>query len=417
MRILLLDGNENQAVACTRSLFRAGHTVEVGASTSWSKAGWSRACSRSFVYPAPEVSLEAFVHGVAEETARTPGTLVLPMTERTTLPLSLHRELIVAAGGHLVLPPHETVVSAFDKARTLQLAQSLGINVPKTLLLDHPDQAQEVQQDFAYPVVLKPRSSERISASGEVTASGAPEYARNAQELLSACARMSRRCTGILLQEYIEGTGTGYFALMNNGELRAEFAHRRLRDVRPTGSGSCLRISVQPAPEIRRQALAILRALKWHGVAMVEFRLRPDGSPVLMEINGRFWNSLALAVYAGVDFPSLLARMVQENSMTTAPKYPEGVRCRWLLGDFRHLIEVWRGAPAGYVGRFPSRWSTLAAFVTPVPKTFHDNFQIKDPLPALGDWIYFWMVRVPASFRNSLARKRGLGAERRYSHS
>lgn len=357
------------------------------------------------------------MHGIAEETARMPNTLVLPMTERTTLPLSLHRKLIFDAGGHLVLPPHETVASAFDKARTLRLAQSLGITVPKTVLLDHPDRAQEIQQNLTYPLVIKPRSSEQVSASGGVTASGTPKYARNRRDFLDACNRMSRRCTEILVQEYIEGTGAGYFALMNNGELRAEFAHRRLRDVRPTGSGSCLRISVKPDPEVRRQSLAILRALKWHGVAMVEFRLRPDGSPVLMEINGRFWNSLALAVHAGVDFPTLLARMVQEDSMTTLPTYSEGVRCRWLLGDFRHLLEVWRGAPAGYVGHFPSRWRTLAAFVTPVPKTFHDNFQMRDPLPALGDWIYFWMVRVPTMFRDRPTRLRGHRAERRYSHS
>ena len=33
MTILVLDGNENQAVACVRSLARTGHRVEVGADT------------------------------------------------------------------------------------------------------------------------------------------------------------------------------------------------------------------------------------------------------------------------------------------------------------------------------------------------------------------------------------------------
>ena len=50
MRILVLDGNENQAVACVRSLGRAGHDVTVGAPTRWSKAGWSRFGKGTFVY-------------------------------------------------------------------------------------------------------------------------------------------------------------------------------------------------------------------------------------------------------------------------------------------------------------------------------------------------------------------------------
>ena len=40
MRVLVLDGNQNQAVACVRSLAKQGHSVLVGSTTSWSKAGW-----------------------------------------------------------------------------------------------------------------------------------------------------------------------------------------------------------------------------------------------------------------------------------------------------------------------------------------------------------------------------------------
>ena len=49
MRVLVLDGNQNQAVACVRSLAKKGHTVLVGNTSSWSKAGWSRSCAGTFV--------------------------------------------------------------------------------------------------------------------------------------------------------------------------------------------------------------------------------------------------------------------------------------------------------------------------------------------------------------------------------
>ena len=387
MRILVLDGNQNQTVAAVRSLAAAGHTVLVGDSSSWSKAGWSRAARGTFRYPAPQREAEAFVNRIAELAAFEPGTLIMPMTEATTLGLSLHRERIFAAGGCMVMPSHEQVLQAFDKRQTTQLAQSLGVSIPKTELITDAGQAEPAAQMIEYPVVLKPRASEELSEKGNVRAGGRPRYASSPAEFLSAYRAISAQSSGVLVQPYVEGEGTGYFALMHHGELRAEFAHRRIRDVHPTGSGSAVRQSVKPDPEIRRAGLAILQALRWHGVAMVEFSWQPGKCPVFMEVNGRFWNSLPLACYAGVDFPALLAEMAQHGDIKPVTEYRAGVRCRWFLGDFRHLVEVWQGPPAGYPGVFPSRWKTLASVLTPVPGTVHDLFQWRDPLPELGDWL------------------------------
>lgn len=416
MRVLVLDGNENQSVAAVRSLARAGHRVSVGAHTAWSKAGWSRFSSDSFRYTAPEVDAESFVARVVEQAAREPGTLVLPMTERTTLPLSRDRVRIAAAAGHLVLPSHDTVVRAFDKQHTTTLAASIGLAVPKTVTLTSEADVLEAARTLSFPVVVKPRSSEEATADGRVRTTGAPLYARDRRELLEAWSAVATRCRSALAQEFVAGSGVGYFALMHHGALRAEFAHRRIRDVRPTGSGSAVRESAEVTAALRAPALAMLQALGWHGVAMVEFRLRADGTPVFLEVNGRFWNSLALAVHAGVDFPALLAAIAAQGDVSHTSSYKAGVRCRWLLGDLRHLVEVWRGAPAQFPGAFPGRWATLAAVLTPHPGTFHDNFAADDPLPELGDWIDFALRRVPRRAR-ALGKAEVWHAARRPTHS
>ena len=150
---------------------------------------------------------------------------------------------------------------------------------------------------------------------------------------------------------------------------------------------------------------------------MVEFRVRPDGTPVFLEVNGRFWNSLPLAVYAGADFPALLARMCERGDVEPATDYYTGVRCRWLLGDFRHLLEVLRGAPAGFPGRFPGRLRATADFLTPVRGTFHDNFMLRDPLPELGDWLDFALRRLPGKLKKGTSEREKLNVQRGYSHS
>jgi predicted ATP-grasp superfamily ATP-dependent carboligase len=389
VRILVLDGNQNQAVASVRSLANAGHQVLAGASSSWSKAGWSRSCRGTFRYPDPHQDVSGFVARIAEVAAQQSGTLVLPMTEATTLPLSARREVLQTTGAKLVLPSHDDVLRAFNKEETVLLATSLGIAVPKTTIICSAGEAHAASGTTKFPVVLKPRSSVETQSNGALQVTGRPRYARDAEELQTVYREMSRTCSRVLVQEFVDGEGTGYFALMHRGELRAEFAHRRIRDVHPTGSGSAVRVSVEPDPQVRAASLAILQALHWHGVAMVEFRHVQGSAPVFLEVNGRFWNSLPLACYAGADFPALLTQMADTGDVEMQNSFRTGVRCRWLLGDFRHLVEVWRGAPAGYPRPYPGRWSTLLAEMTPVPGTFHDNFQWADPLPELGDWLDF----------------------------
>jgi len=410
MKILVLDGTENQAVACVRSLAAAGHNVRVGSPSSISKAGWSRYSAGSFRYVSPEESVSDFLRDIVAEVKRFSGALVLPMTERTTLPLSGARQQITDAGGAFFLPAHSTVLRAFDKSEMTNLAVQLGVEVPRTWSVSGCRDAEGLSLSLPYPVVLKPQTSNEIASHGAIQSTGRPLYASDADQFLMRYAELKRHCSSMLIQEYVEGRGAGYFAFMSHGELRSEFAHMRLRDVWPTGSGSALRVSVQPDPKLREAALLILKALKWHGVAMVEFRIRPNGTPVFIEVNGRFWNSLALAVYAGVDFPALLVEATEFGDVAPRSGYRLGIRCRWLLGDFRHLVEVMRGVPAGFPGDFPKRWPTFRGFITPIPGTFHDNFTLDDPLPEVADWLHFFCHRVPEWINSRELRRKTVHA-------
>src|ERR1700676_4914083 len=72
---------------------------------------------------------------------------------------------------------------------------------------------------------------------------------------------------------------------------------------------------------------------------MVEFKLDPrDGVPKLMEINPRFWGSIALAICAGADFPTMAVDLATGQRVVASP-YAIGKRARWLVpGDVAHSI-------------------------------------------------------------------------------
>jgi predicted ATP-grasp superfamily ATP-dependent carboligase len=110
----------------------------------------------------------------------------------------------------------------------------------------------------------------------------------------------------VLLQGYAPGIGVGAFLLQWNGEELAHFMHRRIHEVPHTGGASSFRRAWYH-DEILADARQRLRALEWQGAAMLEYRWDPRSDRFwLMEINARFWGSLHLALFAGVDFPSLL---------------------------------------------------------------------------------------------------------------
>ena len=72
---------------------------------------------------------------------------------------------------------------------------------------------------------------------------------------------------------------------------------------------------------------------------MVECKRDLDrGGWRLIEINGRFWGSLQLAVDAGVDFPALLVRAALGSPLAPPPAWRAGVRLRWEWGDVDHLL-------------------------------------------------------------------------------
>jgi predicted ATP-grasp superfamily ATP-dependent carboligase len=397
MNVLVLDGNENQAVSCVRSLAKQGHNVQVGATTRWSKAGLSRYAAGTFQYLDPAVDTGGFVGSIVERLREHRGALVLPMTERTTLPLSAQRESIFNAAGRMVLPEHDSLLRAVNKRETTRIAESLGIRVPRTRVIERGSAIKSIASDFSYPAVLKPASSQESGDGKRMIATGRPEYASDAGQFESKAIGLMERSPTLLAQEFVDGVGMGYYALVDQGEPVLEFAHRRLRDVHPTGSGSSLRESTELTPRMRDAGRAVLKALQWRGVAMVEFRVLDDGTPIFIEVNGRFWNSLELAVRSGADFPALLARIAAGQAIGPLAAYRSGVRCRWWLGDLRHLLAVWRGAPAGFPRPFPSRWKTTLDFFVPHPGTYHDNFRWNDPLPEAGDWLDLLFHKVPTA--------------------
>ena len=74
-----------------------------------------------------------------------------------------------------------------------------------------------------------------------------------------------------MIQEYIQGSGYGFFAIYENGNLKEFFMHKRIRENPITGGSSVCAKSIYE-PKLFRYGKDLLDKLNWHGVAMVEFK-------------------------------------------------------------------------------------------------------------------------------------------------
>jgi predicted ATP-grasp superfamily ATP-dependent carboligase/CelD/BcsL family acetyltransferase involved in cellulose biosynthesis len=334
MRIFVTDGENRAALAVTRSLGRAGHEVLVGEKHSPSLAHVSRYCARRVVYPDPVTASDAFVESLARVVRAERIDVLIPVADITTFLVTRHRDRFPASCA-VPFADADVLARAANKVEIVQTAMRLGVPVPRTVIVCDPGRIPE--HDLGYPVVIKPRQSRVQTPTGWV--SSGVSYAVDSAQLARDLAVRPRHEFPLMLQERIVGPGMGVFACYEKGRPVALFSHRRLRERPPWGGVSVLSESAPLCPKARDYATRLLDELGWHGVAMVEFKrdLR-DGEPKVMEINGRFWGSLQLAIDAGVDFPGLLVQSAVSGRFEPQAPYRLGVRSRWLWGDLDSLL-------------------------------------------------------------------------------
>ncbi|MGD9755348.1 MAG: ATP-grasp domain-containing protein [Acidimicrobiia bacterium] len=380
--ILVTDAGRGSAVSAIRSLHAAGHRVIAADSSRLSAGRWSRRCDGSFGYPDPIADPVAAGEALARIVDRAAVDVVLPVTDAVIQCLqrvgaALPPSTIVAAA-----PAHQ-LEQVCRKDLTLALAERVGVPVPSTVTVASAAEARAAGDRLGWPVVVKPASS--TVAAGAALRKLEVRYAEGPDELQRLVGDIANVCPA-LLQEYCGGEGCGVEVLAHEGRIVAAFQHRRLREVPITGGASSLRESMALDPELLAHTEVLIKELEWTGLAMVEFKLTPRG-PRLMEINGRLWGSLPLAVRAGVDFPAYYVRMLLDGAPPGPARidsYTVGVRSRNVRLELLWAASVLRGGVATNVGVAPPRWQGAAVGLGLLaPAAGYDILSWRDPLPGL----------------------------------
>ncbi|MCK5027253.1 MAG: ATP-grasp domain-containing protein [Candidatus Pacebacteria bacterium] len=383
MNVIILDGHLKSALAGVRSLGQKGIRVICAAERSTAMSLHSIYCSQRFIYPSPIKDKQKFVHSIID-LARNLGDkpLIYTFSDETFLPIAEHREKLEKYAT-IILPSDESIDIAFNKKKTLALAKKLEIPYVDSYGVHDLAEANNVAEKLTYPAVVKqPSSCMWKEGKGE---RGTAVYVFSKKELLENVSKIFEK-TGEwpIIQEFIQGAEYGIEMLCSYGEPYALHAHKRIRSLKPSGGAAVVKETIfdtEIVQMMEKYAHVLMKELKWEGPVMVEFKMNDTKKQVqLMEINGRFWGSLPLAVFAGVDFPYLYYNQARGEILQGEVRCRENVVSRHFLGDIHHLLSVLFDETSMRALVYPRRLDALKEFFTPSCRKY-DVFSYDDIKP------------------------------------
>lgn len=360
--LIVEQGYSRGAVAGARALKAAGWRVGVGSPGGRGLAALSRATDQRHEVPAAHEDRHAFLEGVRRAIDTQGYEVVFGAGEAEVLALSAHRSGLGAVVPHST---HDSVVAGLDKDRMESAAEEVGFAIPETF-------------DAALLADERERFIVKANAHARPDEPGAPP--RVDTNMLVGATAVRRRIAQLQLigaeprvQRFYRGDLVAYSAVVDrSANVVADCMQIAARIWPPNAGASCRAETVEVDAEIASRASALFGKLGWFGLAELQFVLGDDGLPRLIDLNGRFYGSLCLAVAAGANLPAAWAALATDRPVERTRARP-GVTYQWLEGDLRRAAAE----------RRHGLWSDVVSTLRAAPGSVHSLASAGDPGPLL----------------------------------
>ncbi|WP_406657764.1 ATP-grasp domain-containing protein [Methanolobus sp. ZRKC2] len=367
MNVLITNANSSKALTVTRSLGSKGIDVVSSDTNKYAISFFSKYTKNHFLTASPKAEPDIYMKQILSFIQKKNIDVMMPINSVDTLLTSKYKYKLEQYTKY-PFEDYSKMVVINDKQKLIELADEIGLPVPKTYTMDNTKKIEGLAVELSYPVVIKLKNS---------TSSEGLSYAYSIEDFIDKYKNtiIKYNLDPIdypIVQQYISGDSYGASVLMNEGDLRAVFIHKRLREYPISGGPSTLRVSVKNK-EMEKIAVKLLSHVKWHGLAMVEFKLdRETNKPYIIEVNPRFWGSINQAVRSGVDFPYLLYQMAIDGDVASVKDYQVGIKTRLFFNDCRAFLSYMK---------ISNHKSQLAKDFFTFRQIHSDEFSKTDPLP------------------------------------
>lgn len=331
--LVVTTGRARGSLAAVRALGRAGWIVGVGLPDVRGIVTASQWCQQHHLVPRPRGDARPFIEAVRAAVDEGGYDIVFGGGDDSMAALALYRDDIPAVVAH---PPSDVVMAAIDKVEVTRRGAAAGFATPYT-----KPATEQARRDWLGPVVVKcqahwqpgQRHDHRIEA-------------RRYPDILSAADRIRFIVDAGLrpvLQQTIDGHLGALVGVMHGGRLIGRI-QQEASGVWPTPNGVSSRAQTVDVDEaLVARAEALLNDLGWVGLVELQFVTPAGGEPHLVDLNGRFYGSMALASAAGVNLADAWARQALGRPVPDLADGRVGVTFAWTAGDLRRAFAERRG--------------------------------------------------------------------------
>jgi len=351
----------------------------------------SRYVTHRFLYPSPDNFPEDFINRINKVSKKYKANILFPVGADTYVTVSAFRDCLLDEIV-FVIADDDLIQQVHDKYRCLKFAESIGVCIPKTVLLRDINDGRSIE-NFGCPLVVKPRKGAgNFGVQIIDNVDQLMRLKRNINAELSD-ATLSKKKNSLIyddsdpiVQEFIEGPVFDACAIADHGEIKAILTQERMKTLPPSGGYGVMNRTVY-IPEIEKMAENLLKRMRWHGLAQVEFKYDPKTETYrLMEINPKFWGTLAISLAAGVDFPYMAYRMAIGEKVNTIKSFKENCVYRWVLpNELLHVLQS------------NDRRAAFKEYIKDFFKPAYYNIDVRDPLPMLSLALKF-INKIPSTF-------------------
>lgn len=287
-RILIPDGDSPFALQVAQCLKRGNPALRIDAAyvDRRALARFSRYVDRTIALD-PKAPLE----GLESLLGKTHYDLLLPVSGPGIDFVAVNLARLGPLTRVAATPTHDQLTTVNDKWAFFQTLQRAGIPTPFTVLVDSTGCADAF--DPQEPVILKPRGGS--GGLGIVKLNSAREFAARAGEFLG-------EGHPYIMQRYLEGRDIDRSVLCANGTVLASAVQQSVERHHGFAPSSALHFhSDGPVEALVDRMMA---ALNWNGIAHIDLRYgQGQATPVVIEVNPRYWATLLGSLVAGVNFP------------------------------------------------------------------------------------------------------------------
>lgn len=184
-----------------------------------------------------------------------------------------------------------------SKDKFAEICLEVGARIPTTEAVENKHSLSNFinGSQIPYPIIVKP-----VNMSGGIGI----KVVKNAAQLQSIIDDKTFNFSPLVVQEYIDGEDVGLSLLAKKGFITHAYVQHRSK------SGD----RFPPMPELVNQVKKLVHKEDYSGPAHVDARLGRDGKLYLIEFNARFWASVHISDYLGVDLLGLGLGLMQDAS-------------------------------------------------------------------------------------------------------